>query len=150
MLFSSPSTSAPKDDLKRLITQTDGTSMQCCVGLRKRIRILKPQAHSTTPLCVLRCPLGPTNHLCNFSRVEKSTHQNFSHHKAQHFSLQPTNQPTNLPTYLLSYLPLPTFLPAYLPSYLPTWRHNMCSHHLVTKVLRSMIVIFWAQRVVQL
>ena len=119
MFFSSPSTSAPKDDLKRLITQTDGTSMQCCVGLRKRIRVMKPQAHSTTPLCELRCPLGPTNHLCNFSRVKKSTHQNFSHHKAQHFSLQPTYLPTYFPTFLC----LPSCLPTYLPTYLPGDTH---------------------------
>ena len=44
--LSSPSTSVPKDDLKRLITQTDGTSMQCCVGVRKRIRVL---SHKHTP-----------------------------------------------------------------------------------------------------
>ena len=39
---------------------------------------LEPQAHSTTPLRVLRCSLGPTVHLCNFSRVEKCTLQNFA------------------------------------------------------------------------
>ena len=44
--LSSPSTSVPKDDLKRLITQTDDTSMQSCVGLRERIRVL---SHKHTP-----------------------------------------------------------------------------------------------------
>ena len=28
--------------------------------------------------------------------------------------------------------------------------HNMCAHHLVTKVFRSMILVVWAQRVVQI
>ena len=81
--FLSPSTSVAKDDLKRLITQTDATSLECCVGVRKRIRVTRPQALSTTPLHMLRCPLGPTMHLCNFSRVEKCKPQNFSHRTPQ-------------------------------------------------------------------